>query len=159
MKNLKKFMVLAMTVVIVLTGLVACGKTAKKLTKEEYVAEITKFQTEVASKMGEAITGGDLTTDEGKKEIQGKINDTVIPLYETVGKLNAPDEFKTEQEAIKKGVDASIELLKVVTDETKSTEVNTKYTEELANMSAAIQTIVAAGSTEAGTTGEATTAK
>lgn len=158
MKNFKKMMAIAMTCVIALTGLTACGnKAAKQLTKEEYVAEVTRISTAVGNKMSEISNGVDLTTDEGKAEYAKKMTDEISPLYVELGALAAPDEFKDEQEKIKKGAEATIEMLKLSGDEKQLQEKAAEYQQVLIDFSTAISTVLAPASSEATTGAEATT--
>lgn len=167
MKNLKRIMVLTMVFVIALTGLTACGKkNAKQLTKDQYVEAITRIYNEIGTTMNEIYTTTDATTTEGKDEYAKKIKEQIVPLFEEIGALNAPDEFKEDQEKIRKGAEVTIEILAFANDEEKLQEKVMEHQQALSDYDSAIGSIIPQEelTTEEAvplepTTGEATTAK
>lgn len=120
----KKITALALTLLMSLTVLTACGdqktpassadqqKTESQvLTKDEYVEKVKNLSMEVSeitNKYSADIQSSDVNAAaDATSQLIGEIK----PIYEEMGALNAPEEFASQQSTIKAGCDASVEIL------------------------------------------------
>lgn len=151
-KLLKKLGIISLILMLVFS-LGACGedstgnkddgqKSSAQMTEDDYKAKVEEIYNSITVASQEAMTGIDTTDLEATVTATKSLLVKVRPLYEELGGLNAPDAFKSSQEKIKTGADASLELLDLSAemfdmqanpDQEKISEKLTELTEQMAN--------------------------
>ena len=170
----KKITALALTLLMSLTVLTACGdqktpafsadqQKKQVLTKDEYVEKVKNLSMEVSeitNKYSADIQSSDVNA---AADATSQLIAEIKPIYEEMGALNAPEEFASQQSTIKAGCDASVEILnlslelidlgrgKIEGNEeeiaNKVTELNSKITDltsQAQEMTAAITEVITA---------------
>lgn len=123
-KETKKFIALTLTVLMSITILTSCGgqkspsssadpqKTESQvLSKEEYVDKVKSSSneiSEISNKYSADMQSSDTNT--AADATTAFVNE-IRPIYEELAALNAPEEFSSQQGKIKKGCEASLEIL------------------------------------------------
>lgn len=122
-KLLKRLSVVTLALMLVFS-LAACGgdsgsgddaskesKPAAQMTEDEYKAKVEEIYTNISTVSQEEMAAVDTTDLDATVKGMTAMVKKVRPMYEELGALNAPDSFKSSQDKIKSGAEASVELL------------------------------------------------
>lgn len=122
-KLLKKLGVATLTLMLVFS-LAACGgdstgggdvanndQPAGQMSEEDYKAKVEEIYTSITTISQEEMSAVDPSDMDSTVTAMTSMIEKVRPLYAELGELQAPDSFKSSQEKIKSGTDASVALL------------------------------------------------